>query len=95
MSKEFYDYKRRVISAAKDLHYDSLTINKLKAATNEEEIARIMTTTRTRMQGEGDYVKGYYINSVYMGYIVSIGKYWQFPSEEEYREYMREVEGNV
>lgn len=49
MSKEFYDYKRRVISAAKDLHYDLLTINKLKAATNEEEIARIMTTARTRM----------------------------------------------
>lgn len=45
MSKEFYDYKRRVISAAKDLHYDLLT----KAATNEEEIARIMTTARTRM----------------------------------------------
>lgn len=49
MSKEFYDYKRRVISVAKDLHYDSLTINKLKVATNEEEIARIMTTARTRM----------------------------------------------
>ena len=49
MSKEFYDYKRRVVSAAKDLQYDSLTINQLKAATNEKEIARIMTTARTRM----------------------------------------------
>lgn len=49
MSRDFYNYKRKVISAAKDLHYDSLTINKLKAATNEEEIARIMTTARTRM----------------------------------------------
>lgn len=49
MSKEFYDYKRRVISAAKDLHYDDSTINQLKAATTDEQIARIMTTARTRM----------------------------------------------
>ncbi len=39
-------------------------------------------------------MKGYYMNSVYMGYIPSIGKYWQFTSEEEYKNYMREVEGN-
>lgn len=38
-------------------------------------------------------MKGYYINSVYMGYIPSIGKYWQFPSENEYRDYIKEVEG--
>lgn len=50
MSKEFYNYKRRIISAAKDLHYDTLTINQLKEATNEEEIARIMTNARKRME---------------------------------------------
>lgn len=50
MSREFYNYKRRIISAAKDLCYDALTINQLKAATNEEEIARIMTNARKRME---------------------------------------------
>ena len=35
-------------------------------------------------------MKGYYTNSAYMGYIPSIGKYWQFESETAYRDYMRE-----
>lgn len=35
-------------------------------------------------------MKGYYINSVYMGYIPSIGKYWQFESETAYIEFMKE-----
>lgn len=50
MSRDFYNYKRKVLSAAKDLHYDTLTINQLKEATNEEEIARIMTNARNRME---------------------------------------------
>ena len=36
-------------------------------------------------------MKGYYANSVYMGYIPSIGKYWQFESETAYRNYIKEV----
>ena len=35
-------------------------------------------------------MKGYYINSSYMGYIPSIGKYWQFESEAAYRDYIKE-----
>ena len=35
-------------------------------------------------------MKGYYTNYVYMGYIPSIGKYWQFESETAYIEYIRE-----
>jgi hypothetical protein len=38
-------------------------------------------------------MKGYYTNSVYMGYIPSINKYWQFETEEEYTLYIREIEG--
>jgi hypothetical protein len=37
-------------------------------------------------------IKGYYLNSVYMGYIPSIGKYWQFESETAYINYIREME---
>ena len=36
-------------------------------------------------------MKGYYTNSAYMGYIPSIGKYWQFESENAYIDYMKEV----
>ena len=35
-------------------------------------------------------MKGYYTNSAYMGYIPSVGKYWQFESETAYRNYMKE-----
>lgn len=35
-------------------------------------------------------MKGYYGNSVYFGYIPSIGKYWQFETEFSYIEYLRE-----
>ena len=36
-------------------------------------------------------MKGYYTNSVYMEFIPSVGKYWQFESETAYINYMREV----
>ena len=36
-------------------------------------------------------MKGYYTNSVYMGYIPSIGKYMLFESETAYIEFMKEV----
>ena len=35
-------------------------------------------------------IKGYYTNNVYMGFIPSVGKYWQFESETAYREYLEE-----
>ena len=35
-------------------------------------------------------MKGFYTNSVYMGYIPELGKYWQFESETAYKEYMKE-----
>jgi hypothetical protein len=38
-------------------------------------------------------MKGYYTSFAYMGFIPSIGKYWQFESETEYINYMRETEG--
>ena len=36
-------------------------------------------------------MKGYYTNSVYMGFIPSIRKYLQFESETAYIEFMKEV----
>ena len=36
-------------------------------------------------------MKGYYKNSVHMGFIPSVGKYWQFESETAYRDYMKEA----
>ena len=35
-------------------------------------------------------MKGYYTNSAYMGYIPSVGKYWQFESEAAYKNFLRE-----
>lgn len=35
-------------------------------------------------------IKGYYSGYAYFGYIPSIDKYWQFESENEYRNYLRE-----
>lgn len=35
-------------------------------------------------------MKGYYISNAYMGYVPSIGKYWQFESETAYRSYLIE-----
>lgn len=35
--------------------------------------------------------KGYYNGFAYMGYIPSVGKYWQFESETAYRKYLKEV----
>lgn len=46
MSKEEYNYKRKAITAAKDLGYKPYIIEKLKAATKESDIERIMATAR-------------------------------------------------
>lgn len=35
-------------------------------------------------------MKGYYTNGAYFGYIPSIGKYWQFDTETEYVDFLRE-----
>lgn len=35
-------------------------------------------------------MKGYYISNAYMGYIPSVGKYWQFESENAYKNYLIE-----
>ena len=37
-------------------------------------------------------MKGYYIGSAYLGWIPSEGKYIQFPTENEYLEYVDEDE---
>ena len=41
-------------------------------------------------EGANGKIKGYYTNNVYMGFIPSVGKYWQFESETAYRNYMKE-----
>jgi hypothetical protein len=46
MSRETYNYKRRAVSTAKDLCYSEETISRLKSATTEIEIIRIMTNAR-------------------------------------------------
>ena len=50
MSREIYDYKRQAIATAKDLYYPKSVILRLQSATTESEIARIMKTTRERME---------------------------------------------
>lgn len=35
-------------------------------------------------------MKGYYTSNSYMGYIPSVGKYWQFESETAYKNYLIE-----
>lgn len=49
MSKDEYAYKRKAIRAAKDLCYPSEIITRLKNATTEIEIERIMATARKEM----------------------------------------------
>ena len=49
MSKEEYKYKRQAISAAKQLGYSCDVIARLKKATTENEVCRIMTTARLAM----------------------------------------------
>lgn len=46
MSRDTYDYRRRAISIAKQLNYGIETIVRLKNATTDYEIARIMKTAR-------------------------------------------------
>lgn len=36
-------------------------------------------------------MRGYYANSVYMGFIPSVGKYWQFKNKSQYENYLKEV----
>lgn len=35
-------------------------------------------------------LKGFYTEFAYMGFVPSVGKYLQFTSESEYRNYLRE-----
>ena len=46
MSRETYNYKQKAIAAAKQLYYTKSVIEKLKAATTENEITKIMVTAR-------------------------------------------------
>ena len=46
MSRKDYNYKRQALSTAKDLCYSEETILRLKSATTEAEIIRIMTNAR-------------------------------------------------
>lgn len=46
MPKETYDYKRRAITAAKELYYPDAVIAKLKEAQTDNEIERIMRFAR-------------------------------------------------
>lgn len=46
MSRETYNYKQKAIAAAKQLYYAQSVIERLKAATTETEISRIMKTAR-------------------------------------------------
>ena len=50
MSREAYNYKRTAIKTAKELFYPNSVILRLQSATTESEIARIMKTTRERME---------------------------------------------
>lgn len=50
MSRETYNYKRKTISAAKDLRYPQSVISRLQSTTTESEICRIMKTARTGME---------------------------------------------
>lgn len=46
MSREFYNYKRNIISTAKDFLYPESIIEQLQNATTEKEMSRIMTNAR-------------------------------------------------
>jgi uncharacterized 2Fe-2S/4Fe-4S cluster protein (DUF4445 family) len=46
MSMEEYKYKRQAITAENQLNYGEDVIKRLKAATTESEICRIMKTAR-------------------------------------------------
>ena len=49
MSRDFYNYKRKVVAAAKELHYGTSVIESLWSATTETELERIMVTARKKM----------------------------------------------
>jgi len=44
-----WKYKRKAMSAAKQLGYGDATVERIKASNSVNEIARIMTTTRLNM----------------------------------------------
>lgn len=46
MSREAYNYKRRAITAAKDLLYPNSVITRLQSATTVSEIEKIMIQAR-------------------------------------------------
>ena len=46
MSREEYNYKRKAIKAARELHYPQSVISQLQSATTESEIERIMYQAR-------------------------------------------------
>lgn len=52
MSKDEYKYKRKAISAAKQLQYGNDVVADLFNATTEAEIIRIMTNARLRKANE-------------------------------------------
>lgn len=46
MSRDEYNYKRRAMKAAEGLFYPQSVLHKIKNATNERQIERIMTNAR-------------------------------------------------
>lgn len=46
MSREEYNYKREILRAARQLCYPASIIERLKQATTETELTRIMHTAR-------------------------------------------------
>lgn len=52
MSRSDYAYKRKAISAAKQLQYGNDVVEMLKRASTESEIIRIMTNARMRKANE-------------------------------------------
>lgn len=50
MTKTFYNYKRKAITAARELGYTSEVVDQLKSAKTELEVLRILQTAR-----EGSY----------------------------------------
>lgn len=48
MFREVYNYKRRAIRTARELHYPQSAISRLQSAQTESEICRIMRTARTQ-----------------------------------------------
>jgi hypothetical protein len=52
LARSGVNYKRSAIRAAKELHYGKEVINKLKKASSDDEITRIMLSARRNDQKE-------------------------------------------